>query len=57
VWPGEIPPGWELEWVDDDDSRHHGRPPVMFLASLSLISAVFKNLNFIVRSKTPVCNN
>jgi hypothetical protein len=17
VWPGEIPPGWELEWVDD----------------------------------------
>jgi hypothetical protein len=18
VWPSEIPPGWELEWVDDD---------------------------------------
>jgi hypothetical protein len=18
VWPGEIPPCWELEWVDDD---------------------------------------
>jgi hypothetical protein len=18
VWSGEIPPGWELEWVDDD---------------------------------------
>jgi hypothetical protein len=18
VWPGGIPPGWELEWVDDD---------------------------------------
>jgi hypothetical protein len=18
VWPGEIPPGWELEWVEDD---------------------------------------
>jgi hypothetical protein len=18
VWPCEIPPGWELEWVDDD---------------------------------------
>jgi hypothetical protein len=18
VWPGEIPPGWELEWVDED---------------------------------------
>jgi hypothetical protein len=19
VWHGEIPPGWELEWVDDDE--------------------------------------
>jgi hypothetical protein len=19
VWPGEIPPGWELEWMDDDE--------------------------------------
>jgi hypothetical protein len=19
VWPGEIPPDWELEWVEDDD--------------------------------------
>jgi hypothetical protein len=19
VWPGEIPPGWELEWVEDDE--------------------------------------
>jgi hypothetical protein len=19
VWPGEIPPGWELEWVKDDE--------------------------------------
>jgi hypothetical protein len=18
VWPGKIPPGWELEWVEDD---------------------------------------
>jgi hypothetical protein len=18
VWPDEIPPGWELEWVEDD---------------------------------------
>jgi hypothetical protein len=18
VWPGKIPPGWELEWVDED---------------------------------------
>jgi hypothetical protein len=19
VWPGELPPGWELEWVDDEE--------------------------------------
>jgi hypothetical protein len=19
VWPGELPSGWELEWVDDDE--------------------------------------
>jgi hypothetical protein len=19
VWPGEIPPGWELQWVEGDD--------------------------------------
>jgi hypothetical protein len=19
VWPGELPPGWELEWVDEDE--------------------------------------
>jgi hypothetical protein len=19
VWPGEIPPGWELEWVEGDE--------------------------------------
>jgi hypothetical protein len=19
VWPGEIPPGWELEWVEDEE--------------------------------------
>jgi hypothetical protein len=24
VWPGELPPGWELEWVDDDERLHHG---------------------------------
>jgi hypothetical protein len=24
VWRGEIPPDWELEWVDDDEWLHHG---------------------------------
>jgi hypothetical protein len=42
VWPGDIPPDWELKWVEDDELRHHDRPPVMLTAPLSLISAVFK---------------
>jgi hypothetical protein len=25
VWPGELPPGWELEWVDDEEWLHHGQ--------------------------------
>jgi hypothetical protein len=25
VWPGELPPGWELEWVDDKEWLHHGQ--------------------------------
>jgi hypothetical protein len=23
--PGELPPGWELEWVDDEEWLHHGQ--------------------------------
>jgi hypothetical protein len=35
VWPGEIPPSWELEWVEDDERRHHGWPLVMLVARLA----------------------
>jgi hypothetical protein len=21
VWPGEIPPGWELQWIESDDEE------------------------------------
>jgi hypothetical protein len=30
VWPGEIPPGWELQWIESDDEEWwcHGWPPV-----------------------------
>jgi hypothetical protein len=21
VWPGEIPPGWELQWIEGDDEE------------------------------------
>jgi hypothetical protein len=34
LWPGEIPLGWELEWVEDEESRHHGWPPVVFPRSI-----------------------
>jgi hypothetical protein len=42
VWPGEIPPGWELEWVEDDYWKHHGWPPVVTSLPL-VISAAFQN--------------
>jgi hypothetical protein len=45
VWPGEIPPGWELEWVDDDELWHHGWPPVMFIISLVYLFRCFRTLN------------
>jgi hypothetical protein len=35
VWPGEIPPGWELEWVEVDYWKHHGWPAVV--SSLLLV--------------------
>jgi hypothetical protein len=46
VFLGEIPPGWELEWVDDAESWHHGWSPVMFYRIASSISAVLKLLTF-----------
>jgi hypothetical protein len=42
VWPEEIPPGWELEWVEDDDWEHHGWPIVVFTLLVSLIP-LFQN--------------
>jgi hypothetical protein len=43
-WPGEIPPGWELEWVEDYDWEHHGWPPVVFPLPVSLIPLFRKKL-------------
>jgi hypothetical protein len=25
VWPGELPPDWELKWVDDEEWLHNGQ--------------------------------
>jgi hypothetical protein len=56
VWPGEIPPGWELEWVEDDYRKHHGWPPVVSPLPL-VISTAFETLNYLIMVKTMVCNN
>jgi hypothetical protein len=43
VWPGEIPPGWELECVEDDYWEHHGWPPVVLPLPVSLIQLFQKH--------------
>jgi hypothetical protein len=43
VWPGEIPPGWELEWVDDDEWLHHGQASYDVIIPL-VNSVVFNKL-------------
>jgi hypothetical protein len=45
VWPGELPPDWELEWVDDDVS-------FSYLPLFSLNSEPFTSM-----SKNYVYNN
>jgi hypothetical protein len=37
VWPGELPPGWELEWVDDEESLHHEQASCDVVISLSCL--------------------
>jgi hypothetical protein len=45
VWPVEIPPGWELELVDDDaEWWHHGWPLVLSYRIAISTSAVFNKL-------------
>jgi hypothetical protein len=58
VWPGELPPGWELEWVDDEERFHQGQAsydvivPFSYLPLFSLNSEPFPFM-----SKNYVCNN
>jgi hypothetical protein len=40
VWPRELPPGWELEWVDDDEWLHHEQASY----DIDLVFAVFNKL-------------
>jgi hypothetical protein len=45
VWPGELPPGWELEWVDDEEWLHHGQ------ASYDVIELFSPFLYFLINSE------
>jgi hypothetical protein len=58
VWPGELPPGWELEWVDDEEWLHHGQASNDVIISFSYLPLFSINSElFIVLSKNYVCNN
>jgi hypothetical protein len=52
VWPGEIPPDWELEWVDDDEWLHYGWAPMMLTVSFSLFRCFNKlwTIYFLVKN-------
>jgi hypothetical protein len=47
VWPRELPPGWELEWVDDEERLHHGQAshdvivPFSYLPLFAINSELF----------------
>jgi hypothetical protein len=58
VWPGELPPGWELEWVDDKELLHHGQASydvIVPFSYLPLFSINSEPITFM--SKNYVCNN
>jgi hypothetical protein len=42
--------GWELEWVEDDDGKHHRWPPMVFLRPASLIP-LFQNSELLLYGK------
>jgi hypothetical protein len=48
VWPGELPPGWELEWVDDKEWLNHGRPPMMWSYRLVIFRCLQWTLNHLL---------
>jgi hypothetical protein len=58
VWPGELPPGWELEWVDDEEWLHHGHASYDVIVSSSYLPLFAINSElFTFMSKNYVCNN
>jgi hypothetical protein len=58
VWPGELPPGWELEWVDDEDWLHHGQTSYDVIVPLSYLPLFSLNSELLTfMSKNYVCTN
>jgi hypothetical protein len=58
VWPRELPPGWELEWVDDEEWLHHGQASYDVIVSFSYLPLFSINSEpFTLMSKNYVCNN
>jgi hypothetical protein len=58
VWPGELPPGWELEWVDDEERLHHGQASYDVIIPFSYLPPFPINSEpFTFMSKNYVCNN
>jgi hypothetical protein len=58
VWPGELSPGWELEWVDDEELLHHGQASYDVIVSFSYLPLCSINSEtFTFMSKNYVCNN
>jgi hypothetical protein len=64
VCPGELPPGWELEWVDDKERLHHGQAsyhvivPFSYLPLFSINSEplTFKSKNYVaIMDPTGIC--
>jgi hypothetical protein len=58
VWPEELPPSWELEWVDDEERLHHGHASydvIVWFSYLPLFSINSEPFTFM--SKNYVCNN
>jgi hypothetical protein len=52
VWPRELPPSWELQWVDDEEWSHHGQASYDVIVPFSYLSELFTFM-----SKNYVCNN
>jgi hypothetical protein len=58
VWPGKLPPGWELEWMGDEERLHHGQASYDVILPFRYLPLFLINSEpFTFMSKNYVCNN